>query len=313
MKVSVVVPIYNVEKYIRRCLESIQQQTMNDVEIIVVNDCTLDNSMAIVEDLAKDDRRIRIFNYEKNRGPMCARETGYMAATGDYITFCDSDDYMPKDALEVLYNEAIKTEADIVSGNFTYITIDGKEILKRNRLPYGNASEDIYRALLRKDIQHTLCGKLFKASMLKDYNYKTYEHATNGEDGCLFYQVVQHVDKMAQIERSVYYYAQNIESSTQKRYSDNAVKSICLLNQMRVQTVFTHSLSKDLNKYITNVLCSLYAQGYHHDTNLREYIKLYDLRKWVSWHYILRYLNYGQYMQLVVYRLLISIGVKKQK
>lgn len=301
MKVSVVVPVYKVEKYIRRCIESIQQQTLNDIEIIVVNDCTPDNSMAIVEELAKNDGRIRIFNYGKNRGPMCARETGYMAATGDYITFCDSDDYLPEDSLEVLYNEAIKTEADIVSGNFIYITIDGKEILKRNRLPYGNASEDIYRALLRKDIQHTLCGKLFKASLLKDYNYKTYEHATNGEDGCLFYQVVQHVDKMAQIERSVYYYAQNIESSTQKRYSDKAIKSICIANGVIGAIVCKYpSLEQDLKKFLTNTICGLYAKGYHYDTNLRRYIYDNGLEDFASWLNLVRFADYIRLVKIFV-------------
>lgn len=313
MKVSVVVPIYNVEKYIRRCMESIQQQTMNDIELIVVNDCTPDDSMAIVEELAKEDQRIRIFNYDKNRGPMCARETGYMAATGDYITFCDGDDYMPKDALEILYNDAVKAGADIVSGQIVYVSGDGRETIWESSLPYGNDAENVYKALLRHKYLHNLCGKLFKASLLQNFAYKTYEHATNGEDACLFYQVVQYVNKVMHIDYPVYYYVQNIGSSTQRRYSDNAIKSICLLNQMRVQTVSSHSLSNDLNKYITNVLCSLYAQGYHHDTNLSEYIKLYNLQKWVSWHYILRYLSFGQYLQLVVHRLLVSIGVKKQK
>ena len=126
-KVSVIVPVYNVEKFIRRCLISIQQQSLDDIEIIVVNDATPDNSMAIVQELAKDDHRITILNHEKNLGPMCTRETGYMAAIGDYITFCDSDDYMPKDALEKLYSTAVASNADIVSGNSIYLTVKGEK------------------------------------------------------------------------------------------------------------------------------------------------------------------------------------------
>lgn len=306
-KVSAVIPVYNVEKFIRRCIESIQQQTMNDIELIVVNDCTPDDSMAIVEELAKEDQRIRIFNYDKNRGPMCARETGYMAATGDYITFCDGDDYLPKDALETLYNEAIKTGADIVSGQIVYVSGDGRETIWESSLPYGNDAENVYKALLRHKYIHNLCGKLFKASLLQNFAYKTYEHATNGEDACLFYQVVQYVNKVMHIDNPVYYYVQNIESSTQKRLNENAVRSICISNMITVQTVSNYSeLRENLNRGVTNSLCRLYANGYHHDTKLNFLIKAYGLERWTSCYFVIRYLNYVEFAKIIIRRLLQS-------
>lgn len=311
MKVSVVVPIYNVEKYIRRCIDSIQKQSLQDIEIIVVNDSTPDNSMSIVEELAKEDRRIRIFNFDKNRGPMCARETGYIAATGDYITFCDGDDYMPIDALENLYCEVLKTNADIVSGNYIYITTTGEEIRDENKLPYGNDAKGVLKSLLRKEFAQSLWGKLFRKSLLQDYKYQTYEHATNAEDGCLLYQVLPHANKVIQIGAFVYYYMQNIESSTQRRFNENAIRSICVANKTKIQTVSVYlELKEDLNKCVTNIICSLYAKGYHHNVNLRKYIHDNGLDVFVSWLYIVRYLDFRFFMKIYIRQILFKLHIK---
>ena len=302
-KVSVLIPVYNVEKYIRRCLASIQQQSLSDIEIVVVNDATPDNSMAIVRELAQSDSRIKILEHEKNMGLMWTRKTGYKVATGDYVTFCDSDDYLPLDALETLYVEAVKSGADIVSGNYTYVTSSGKNVLKRNKLPYGNKPVDVYKALLCNDMQHSLWGKLFRRSLLQDYNYQTYEHATNGEDGCLLYQIVKHVNEVVQIDKSVYWYVQNTGSSSQRRYNENAIRSMCLTNSVIVNSVFAFPvLQKQLNRRITNSLCKLFAEGYGKDFNLWKHISQNRLQRFVSIGYIIRYLNYMNAAKIVIKR-----------
>ena len=305
--VSVIVPVFNVEKYIRRCLESIKKQTLSDIEIIVVNDGTPDNSMDIVHELAKDDKRISILNHEKNMGLMWTRRTGYMAATGNYISFCDSDDYLPSNALEILYGKAIKTNADIVSGNYFYITSDGNEHIGSNNLVYGNSPNEVYKSLLQNKFQHCLWGKIYKNSLFQKYTYETFKNVTNGEDGALFYQVLRNANFVVQINHPVYYYVQNSMSSTQRRYNENAIRSICILNKIRVQVISAYpELKKDLNKCVTNILCMLYAQGYHRDANLRKYINEFGLSTWISLRYILNYLNYIQYIKVFSKRCLLS-------
>lgn len=300
-KVSVLVPVYNVERYISRCLESLLRQTMYDIEIIVVDDCSPDSSMCIVKELASTDKRIKMIRHKQNMGLMWTRRTGYMAAKGDFITFCDSDDHLPLDALENLYTKALETGADIICGNFVRVSVDKKEIIKQNELRYGNKPEYVYKALLRKEFQHNLCGKLFKTSLLQNYVYQTYEHMTNGEDGCLFYQIVQHVNKVEVIDSSVYYYVQNLESSTQKRLNENAINSICILNKTRVQVLSAYpELKKDLIKCVTNILCSLYAGGYHHDANLHKHIHENGLEDYVSIGKIVKYLDYGSYFRTYI-------------
>lgn len=310
-KVSVVVTVYNVEKYIQRCIESIQKQTIKDIEIIVVDDATPDNSMDIVEEMANSDNRIKIVRHEKNMGLMWARKTGYTAAQGEYITFCDSDDYLPQNALKLLYNEALLTGADIVSGNLTYVKSNGEQSQLYSKLQYGNDKISAFKSLLRGELRHNLCSKLFKASILKDYTYKTYEHFTNGEDGCLFYQIVDNIDKIVQIEAPVYYYMQNMQSSSQVRYKENAIKCICFVNKsIRDITYKYFELNKDLRKRITRVMCSLYAHGYDKDAKLDHYVKEYELSGYVTLPSILKNCKLKNVIRLILIRVLFLLNHK---
>ena len=282
-KVSVIVPVYNVEQYIRRCMVSIQKQTLSDIEVIVVNDATPDNSMAIVQEMAKDDQRMKILNHEKNMGLMWTRRTGYMAATGDYITFCDSDDYLPNDALEKLYLVAVELNADIVAGNLMILSKTGKETIWKSELKYGNTKVDVLRSLLRQELGHNLCGKLFKASLLQGYRYNTYEHATNGEDGCLFYQVIANMDLMTVINEVVYFYIQNTESSSQVKLSEIALESICIANTERIAAVNNFpELQRDLYACVSSVLMNLYYKGYDKEGMLSKLISKYRLTDYCS-------------------------------
>lgn len=281
--VSVVIPAYRVEKYIRHCLTSIQEQSLSDVEIIVVNDCTPDNTMAIVQELAHEDKRIKIIDLERNEGPMIAREKGYMAATGDYITFCDGDDSMPLNAIELLYAAAIESKADIVSGNIMYKSCTGSESFWTNKLNYGNSKADILRSLLRHELSHNLCGKLFKAALLQKYEYKTFKNATNGEDACLFYQVVRNMNKMIQIQDVVYYYIQNTASSSQKRRSKEALDSLCIANATIIEVAGEFpELREDLAANISTTLVSLIYRSYNKDGTLTKLFSKYGLDDFCS-------------------------------
>lgn len=305
-KVSVIVTVYNVEKYIRTCIASIQSQTIKDIEIIVVDDGTPDNSMNIVKEVARNDDRIRIIWHEKNMGLMWARRTGYMAANGVYIAFCDSDDYLPENSLELLLNEAEKTQADIVSGDFIYVKVDGHQVIYHNELKYGNGKISVFKSLLKGELKQTIWGKLYRASILKDYPYTTYEHFINGEDGCLFYQIVENIDLLVQIDKPVYYYMQNMQSSTQVRYKENAIKSICINNMTKDTIVSKYpELKKDLHKSITNILCSLYAQGYDKDAKLDDYIKEYGLSNYVTLSSMIKNCKWSNLVRLVKRRALL--------
>ncbi len=119
-RVSLIIPIYNVEKYLHECLLSVQRQAMPNFEAILVNDCTPDNSMQIARQFAQSDQRFHILEHEVNQGLGSARNTGMSAAQGEYIFFLDSDDTVPVDAVQILLELADEQEADMVIGNMAW-------------------------------------------------------------------------------------------------------------------------------------------------------------------------------------------------
>ena len=124
-KVSIVVPIYNVEKYLEQCVDSIINQTLKDIEIILVDDGSPDNCPQICDDYAKKDSRIKVV-HKKNGGLSSARNAGIEVAIGDYIGFIDSDDYIELDMYEKMYNIAIKNDVDFVISDYYRVSDEGK-------------------------------------------------------------------------------------------------------------------------------------------------------------------------------------------
>ena len=284
-KVSIIIPIYNVEKVVGNCLKSVVGQTLSDLEIVVVDDGSPDDSMSVVGRFADKDNRFRLIAHDKNRGLMQARRTGYMAATGDYILFCDSDDYLPLDAVEKLYKEAVRTEADIVSGDMMLVfpDHDRKETRRTSSLSFGSDKVSVYKSLLVSEYHHNLCGKIFKRELLQAHEYITVEHFTNGEDGYLFYQVLENAYKVVHLNEPVYCYFQNMSSSSKVRFGRKAIRSICMLNQLRDSVAMRHpELRRYAQSYVSAVISSLYAKGYDKDAGLDEYVAECSLSKYAS-------------------------------
>lgn len=160
-KVSVIIPVYNTEKYLEKCLESVCNQTLSDIEIICINDCSTDNSLEILNRYVADDERIKIINFPENRGAAAARNAGIDVATGEYIGFVDSDDYPDLDFYEKLHNRAKETGADVAKGNYKsahdgYVDEYLNEKIKedKNNFAYAYCS-----AIFKRDIiiKNNLC------------------------------------------------------------------------------------------------------------------------------------------------------------
>ena len=254
MKVSVIVPVYKTEKFIYRCLDSILNQSLHDIEIIVVNDCTPDNSMRIVTEYAHKDKRLHIINNPINLGPMLTRKVGYQQAIGDYILFCDSDDYLPIDALERMYVAIEQSKADIVVSAYTYIGVNGEKTKIINRISGGEASYDAYLALFDNELKHSLCAKIYSRKLFANYEYETFEKQANAEDFVLLCQLLKHVTKIQCIETSTYNYSQNLLSATQS-YSDD--KFLSFVNAINWQFTFSKGMIELENKSIADILNSI--------------------------------------------------------
>lgn len=130
-KISIIVPIYNVEAYVKDCLESLVNQTLTDIEIICVNDCGKDQSMKIVRDFAARDKRFKIIRNWRNRGLSYSRNHGMKYAHAPYVMFCDSDDMFMPDTCEIMYNAITESQTDVVVGNI-HVIYEANHDLKKS-------------------------------------------------------------------------------------------------------------------------------------------------------------------------------------
>lgn len=166
--VSIIIPIYKTEKYLRRCIESVLEQTYKKIEVILVNDGSPDNSLNICEEYEKKDSRVHIVN-KKNGGLSSARNAGILVATGDYITFLDSDDYLKLDAIESLFQVLEKTNADISYIHETIVN-DEYQIVGED---YNRHSTNVYTGkefitlMCERKVNCAAWGKLFKKSLFE--------------------------------------------------------------------------------------------------------------------------------------------------
>ena len=168
--VSVLLPAYNVEKYIARCIESLLQQTYRNIEIIIVDDCSPDNAGKIAEEYAQKDRRIKVFHHEENKGLSAARNTGLDNCVGDYITFVDSDDWVKKDYIEYLYKIIDTTKADISMVRSFFTSRFSKQIT--NDAVYTITPEDMLCDICYNRIHVGVWNRLYKRSLIGNSRFR---------------------------------------------------------------------------------------------------------------------------------------------
>jgi len=171
-KVSIIIPVYNVEQYLRQCLDSVCNQTFKDIEIIVVNDCSPDNSLYIIKKYQDKDERIVLVDLKQNVGVGFARNAGMRVAKGEYITFVDPDDWVKENFIEVLYNSIKKYNTDFVSVN--YIKVCGDKFfnhkVKSSLFDVVICDDKIKRQLLLNIPVIQIWTKIFKKSFLFSNN-----------------------------------------------------------------------------------------------------------------------------------------------
>lgn len=212
MKVSIIVPIYNVESYLPSCIESLIHQSYLDIEIILVNDGSSDHCKEIVDKYASSDSRI-IPIHKINSGPAEARRTGINSAQGDYIAFCDGDDYLPLDAIEQLVTASDYGTIDIVAGTVTYVY---PNLAKMQRVPLciSGAVTDKWlyiSQLIRMEIPWMLVAKIFKKKLFDDVQMPTFKV---GQDAVVMLQLAMNADSIYYIDSSLYYYNQRVSSAS---------------------------------------------------------------------------------------------------
>ncbi len=171
IKFSVIVPVYNAEKYIGKCIESILNQTCNDLELILVDDGSPDNSGAICDEYAAKDSRIKVF-HQKNGGVCVARNTGLDHAVGDYVSFVDSDDYLESNALEILYGDVVAHNADVCCALMVGDSNQDVNNLNCGLYEVWEEKEALKNALLDNRFTYSSCAKLFKRDLIGNTRFE---------------------------------------------------------------------------------------------------------------------------------------------
>ena len=180
IKVSVIVPVYNVEKYLAECINSIINQTLKEIEIICVNDGSTDSSLDILREYEKKDNRIKVIN-KSNGGISSARNAGIEAANGKYIAFVDSDDWVDLDAYEILYRFAKEQHADILCAGWR--NVPAKKCGRKDCCPKFKVYNDWFKAKKKRE-SIISCNKLYKRSLIIKNNLRFNTAISYAEDEC---------------------------------------------------------------------------------------------------------------------------------
>jgi len=202
-EISVIVPVYNAEKYLADCLDSLIQQTFQDIEIVCVNDGSTDKSLEILERYAAQDARIKVYTQE-NQGVAQARNTAMYYANGTWLAFCDSDDTVPLDAYQMLYG--VSQDKDIVIGAYYEIDDNGKTTFVDKKGKYKN---NLFYAVFQMP---TVWTKLIRKSFVQEHHI-VFQQAVVGEDVIFLAECVSHTPAYHVINTPVYYYWEHISGN----------------------------------------------------------------------------------------------------
>lgn len=224
--VSVIIPVYNTEAYLKECIDSVLHQTHKNIEIILIDDGSKDGSPQICDDYAAAHPFISVV-HQKNAGVSSARNAGIAVAKGDFLTFLDSDDTLPNTALSSLLSKAMEENADLTIG----------KIFKHELLPLGTfRNEDLLRmALDDVSIAYYACRILYKRTFLTDLRFPV--GRVTSEDSFFVFQCALKLPVVATIDEVVYFYRQTTTSVTHQSFTKKKYDDTCYLLNRKEQII----------------------------------------------------------------------------
>lgn len=281
MKVSIIIPVYNVEKYLRKCLESVICQTYQNIEIIIVIDGSLDNSSNIVYEFAKKDKRIKVIDRE-NKGVYLSRIDGIKASTGDYVVFVDSDDEIKENMIEVLLNEIVSSNTDLVRCKWL-LNINNKlikekvdiknynKILKKDFEPY------LYDLLYETIFFNSMCRQIVKKDILSNLDMNS-SNLKYGEDLAFECQIINNINSFKIIDEYLYIY--NIHNDSITNIQNTSVIEKKILDCIHINKLLYEYINifiiKNREKYYNLVISKLYVNLTYQLINLNSTTKKYS-------------------------------------
>lgn len=279
IKVSIVVTSYNLEDVIGRCLESLSRQTYQNLEILVIDDGSADNSLQVIRDYAGKDPRILPVS-RANGGPSAARNQGIDLATGEYLLFIDGDDYVADTYVEHFMEAA--EGCDIVIGALCYVYSNGSRACAPETAFRCNKAEYVEKYYTQSVAKRTIFGpvnKLYRSSVIKDNGVRFREGISIREDGMFVLDVLEHVQTLCGIEYAEYFYLQSAPNeSLVSKFHENEKEINAQFFKMLVDVIGTENLRDEdirmiypmfLNMDISSIRKLYYSKSYTLTKGLR--------------------------------------------
>lgn len=295
IKISVIVPVYNIGERLKRCVESIRGQTHGNLEIILVDDGSTDTSAAVCDEYSRTDTRVRVVHKE-NGGPASARRAGLEIATGQYIGFVDGDDYVDAEMYGYLLRQLYGTQADFIHSGFYKEKGEAKSLVCNFKNEIYNVQtkklEFLKEHILTDDKEYmhpSMCTKLFRANLIKESHRAVPDDLTYGEDLVNLLSCVFHADAVATCDKSFYHYVFR-EHSIMNGVSQRLEWEFRLHREL--SAIFAeHGYIGDIKKYLD---CSFYNQ-------ILEALKLLDNRYLCVSQYCVRETDAFRHKKVVIY------------
>ena len=259
---SIIVPIYNVEKFIAKCVTTLMEQNCKNIEYIFVNDCTPDNSMQVLYDtLAKYPNRkddIKIINNAQNSGSSITRKNGLNIANGEYILFIDSDDWVELDMVSSMLKKAKETDADIVCCDY-YINYKNKQVYKSHN--YINYKSRMIIFLLSGYSSPSLCDKIIKKDLYEKVEFPKFSY---GEDLYICLQVFYYAENIQYLRKVLYHYNKVNENSItsnkenlHKNLSQAYELNIKIQDFLKEKSIFKQYITYHYQRMLLIAICNI--------------------------------------------------------
>ena len=263
VKISVIIPVYNVEEYLKECLDSVCGQTLKEIEILCINDGSTDNSLTILNEYSKKDSRIKIYSKE-NKGQASARNLGIKKSQGEYISFVDSDDFIKKDMLEKLFFKSKENDLDLTMCKIATYDNQTKEIKDNVWYYMLGVFRDFEKDLFtHKDTKEFTCNiavtpfnKLYKADLLRDNNI-LFPEGVIFEDEKFFFDVYLRAKRVSIVDEFLYYYRVNRKGSTVDITKENDYADIIHISKQIRETFRQTGDYEDYKHLLNNRLIHL--------------------------------------------------------
>lgn len=296
-KVSVIIPVYNAQKYIEQCIKSVIRQTYNSIELIIIDDGSSDNSSKVISPLLSIDRRIKLI-HQQNSGPSVARNRGITESTGEYLVFIDSDDVIEETYIEKLFNKISKEKLDLVCCGYIEQSKYGEVKLNHFWKQKEYLDKNEFIEYVFNGVGGVLWGKIFRRDLIFEHNLRMNPKIHMSEDLIFVLEYSKCIKSIGVIDEYLYHYNRlnenSISSNITLSYLENYILVIQQIDSLLLNMSFNvNDRSRVINRRVRDIVYSINrSESYQFLTSGEIRLRVENIKKVISHPVILSYTNH---------------------